>query len=119
MRPIKIIFLLILSTNLVLSQTQSDETVEINNTIKTSNFKFENANSALAENNATEVSTVKHESMQSFDLSFLKDYTVKTYNMGDYYFDSRLMCMPFREWGPYVIPYHLKQETFTIVKKKK
>lgn len=55
----------------------------------------------------------------TMDLSFLKKYDYKQYNMGDFIINNSLIDMPFREWGTDVIPYHLKQQTFTVIKKKR
>ncbi|OEK06421.1 hypothetical protein [Roseivirga misakiensis] len=119
MKLLKTLALLFLSSGLLLGQTSNDNLAKADTPVKTHQFKFEKATPTLLKVDVKKVQTLQKANLQTFDLSFLKDYEFKEYNMGEYYFNSTLICMPFIEWGSHVIPFHLKQQTFTVMKKKK
>jgi hypothetical protein len=93
--------------------------------IKTKDFKFEPTYFVLSERGDGNLPKPYNYMLRKLalpynvDLSFLKDYDYKKYNAGDFITNLNLIDTPFKEWGTDVIPYHLKQQTFWVVKKKK
>ena len=56
------------------------------------------------------------ENPYSFDLSFLKNYEFKRYNMGDYIFTNSSGIWNLRSRPGFEVPYHLQQQTFDVVR---
>jgi len=119
MKSVKVIFLFFMTTHLALGQSQAKSLTKRDTIVKTSNFKFERNYFDRWQGSSGSASKKRPQKSASFDLSFLKNYEFKTYSMGDFYVNNSLICMPFREWGTDVIPHHLKQQTFTVLRKKK
>jgi hypothetical protein len=93
--------------------------------IKAKDFRFEPTYYVLPDSGVSNLNNPYHYMLRkpalphNIDLSFLKKYNYKQYNMGDFIINNSLIDMPFREWGTDIIPYHLKQQTFTVIKKKR
>ncbi len=56
--------------------------------------------------------------IQVFGLKEFKKYQIKSYQLSDYLIDPNNLCVGFVGEQRKPIPYHIKQEHFTLLKKK-
>lgn len=63
---------------------------------------------------------LKKKSKTSIDISSsLPNYTYRFYDAKSYYTRGMFGAMPFNEWGPYQVPFHLANEKIVVIKKKR
>jgi len=111
-------FLLSIPTHLALGQSPTKISIKVDTIVKTTDYRFERNYFVRSQNNALDTAEQATEKLPSFDLSFLENYEYKTYKMGDFYMNS-LESVPFSNWEQDLIPYYLREQTFTVLRKKK
>ncbi len=121
---LSIMLVALVSINSALAQNYDSLTLNYE-PVKTKDFRFEPTYYVLpdvaASNKVKPYSYLMKKPAEplKLDLSFLKNYDYQEYSMGDFVFNNSLINMPFREWGGDEIPYHIKQQTFSVTKPKR
>jgi hypothetical protein len=63
---------------------------------------------------------VKKQSNTTIDISSsLPNHIYRFYDAKSYYTRGMFGAMPFNEWGPYQVPFHLANEKIVVIKKKR
>ena len=118
MKILNLMLLLIFPTHFVLAQSQTKTATKADPAVKTADYNFGRNYVVRPQMRALDVAEQTTPKLQSFDLSFLANYEVKTYKMEEFYMNSSIH-VPFSKFEPDIIPYYLRQQAFTVIRKKK